>query len=153
MRRATVGASLERSRGLGVRQENPAASEDVAGLEWSWSSMAPTSPDAAFAARPQKHLSGGETAAQYTQQVPSVQLDLDVYAGRKIKLHERIHRLVGGVQYVHQPLVRAQLKLIARVLIAMRRHEERKALHLGRQRHGTLHRCTGALGGLDDFTG
>ena len=44
-----------------------------------------------------------------------------VAPGRKIELHERIHRLVGGVQNVHQALVRAQLKLVARVLVTVRR--------------------------------
>src|SRR5580704_10652807 len=55
---------------------------------------------------PKKYaVPGGEAAAQYTQRPASVQLDLDVHAGRQIELHERIDRLVGGVQDVHQALV------------------------------------------------
>src|SRR5579863_5442147 len=31
-----------------------------------------------------------------------IQFDLDVYAGRKLELHQRIHGLVRGIQNIHQ---------------------------------------------------
>src|SRR5579864_175028 len=81
----------------------------------------------------------------------SVQLDLNVDAGGQLELHECVHRLVGGVHDVHEALVGAQLELVARVLVGVRRDEHREALHLGRQRHRALHGRTGALRGLDDL--
>src|SRR5690242_207370 len=82
-----------------------------------------------------------------------VELQLDVDAGRQLELHERINRFVGRVDDVHDALVRAQLELVARVLVGVRRNEQREALHLGRQRHRTLDRGARALGGLDDLLG
>src|SRR5579871_3596256 len=81
----------------------------------------------------------------------SIQLDLHVDAGGKLELHQRIDRLVGRIEDVHQTLVGAQLELVACILIGVRRHQQGEALHLGRQRHGTAHRRARALGGLDDF--
>src|SRR5438270_13986257 len=46
--------------------------------------------------------------------------DKTVDALMKLELHEGIHRLIGGIQNVHQPLVRAQLELVARILIGVR---------------------------------
>jgi hypothetical protein len=40
-------------------------------------------------------------------------LDLDIDAGRKIELHQRIDRLLRGLQDIEQALVRADLKLLA----------------------------------------
>src|SRR5688572_7323739 len=80
-----------------------------------------------------------------------VELDLHVYAGRQLQLHQRVHRLVGGIQDVHQALVRAQLELVTRVLVAVRRDQHGELLHLGRQRHRATHSGAGTLGGLDDF--
>ena len=56
---------------------------------------------------------------------PSVQLDLHVDAGRQLELHQRIHRLVGRIHDVHEALVGAQLELVARVLVGVRRDEQR----------------------------
>src|SRR5271155_3713125 len=81
-----------------------------------------------------------------------IQLDLDVHARRQFQLHERIHGLVRGVQNVHQALVRADFELVARVLVAMRRGQYRKALHFDGQRHRTLDGRAGALRGIDNFT-
>src|SRR5438132_515335 len=43
-------------------------------------------------------------------------LDLHVDAGGKVELHQRVHRLVGRVDDIHQPQMRADLELIARGL-------------------------------------
>src|SRR6202789_2260469 len=81
----------------------------------------------------------------------SVQFDLNVHTRRQLQLHERVHGLIRGVQYVHQALVRADFELIARILVAVRRRQHRKTLHLDGQRHGTLDGRAGALRGIDDF--
>src|SRR6202040_3747237 len=86
-------------------------------------------------------------------QNPSVQLDLDVDAGRQFQLHQGVHGLVRGVQYVHQTLVGADFELIARVLVAMRRGQHGEALHFDGQRHGTLDGRARAFRGVDDFAG
>src|SRR5688572_6481903 len=100
------------------------------------------------------------TAARYRSccsfnevQPCSVELQLDVDAGRKLELHERINRLIRRVDDVHDALVRAQLELVTRILVAVRRDQQRELFHLGRQRHRTLDRGARALGGLDDFLG
>src|SRR2546426_1170698 len=48
-------------------------------------------------------------------QIP-LELDLDVDAGRKVELHQRVDRLLTGVVDVDEALVRADLELLARVL-------------------------------------
>src|SRR5205085_8675129 len=60
-------------------------------------------------------------------------LDLDVDAGGQIELHERVHRLVGRVDDVHQSQMRANLELIARRLVDVRRAQQVEALLARRQ--------------------
>ena len=81
----------------------------------------------------------------------SIQLDLHVHARGKLELHEGVHGLVGGVNDIHQALVSAQLELVARILVGVRRDQHGEALHLGRQRHRPLHGRAGTLGGLHDL--
>src|SRR5215204_2269262 len=47
-------------------------------------------------------------------------LDLDVDAGREVELHERVDRLWRRIENVHQPFVRADLELLARLLVDVR---------------------------------
>src|SRR5688500_8379208 len=82
-----------------------------------------------------------------------VQLELNVDTGGKLELHERIDRLIRRVDDVHDAFVRAQLELVARVLVTVRRYQQREFFHLGRQRHRALDRGARALGRLDDFLG
>src|SRR4029078_5996808 len=81
----------------------------------------------------------------------SLQLDLDVDAGRQVELHQRVHGLVGRIDDVHQPLWRADLDLVARRLVAVRRAQDVEPLHARRQRHRALDDRAGALGGVDDL--
>src|ERR1041384_7187535 len=81
----------------------------------------------------------------------SVHLDLHFDAGRPVELRERVHGLLGRVDDLHQPLVRADLVLVARILVGVRRDKDREALLAGGQRDRPAHDSTGALGGLDDF--
>src|SRR5438105_7467244 len=80
-----------------------------------------------------------------------LQLDLDVDTRRQIEFHPLVDCLVGRIDDVHQPQVRANLELIARSLVHMRRTQNVVALDLRRQRHGTLDDSAGALRRLDDF--
>ena len=51
---------------------------------------------------------------------PALEFDLDVHTGRQVELHKRINRLRGGVDDVQEPLVGANLKLLAALLVDMR---------------------------------
>src|SRR5215203_2968602 len=48
-------------------------------------------------------------------------LDLDVDASRQLQLHQRVDRLTGGLEDVEQPLVSADLELLPRLLVDVRR--------------------------------
>src|SRR5690349_24757233 len=81
----------------------------------------------------------------------SLQLDLHVDAGRQIELHQLVDGLVGRIDDVHQPQVRADLELVARRLVDVRRAQDVVALDLGRQGHRALDDRAGALRRLDDL--
>ena len=66
--------------------------------------------------------------ALHLVQAVLLNLDLHVDAGRQIELHERVHRLVGRVDDVHQPQMRADLELLARGLVDVRRAQQVEAL-------------------------
>src|SRR5688572_26096400 len=83
--------------------------------------------------------------------VTPLQLDLYVHSRREVQLHQRVHRLVGGIDDVHQPQVGAHLELLARLLVDVRRAQQVEALPARRQRHRALHHRAGALGGVDDL--
>jgi hypothetical protein len=69
--------------------------------------------------------------------LPPKRLDLDVDAGRQIELHQRIDRLRRRLENVEQPLVRANLELLARFLVDVRRAQNRKFVDDGRKRNRT----------------
>src|SRR5690625_3887672 len=52
-----------------------------------------------------------------TAKPPSAHANLNVNAGGQFQLHQRIHRLVGGLDNIEQSLVGTQLVLIARILV------------------------------------
>src|ERR1700731_1196086 len=79
------------------------------------------------------------------------ELDLDVDAGGKVELHQRVHRLRRRVDDVDHPLVRANLELLARLLVDVRRAQHGELLDLGRQWDRTPHPRAGPLGGVDDL--
>ena len=80
-------------------------------------------------------------------------LDLDVHAGRQIELHQRVHRLLGRLEDVDQPLVGADLERLARLLVHVRRTQHAVLVLDRRQRNRTRHRCPGALGRFHDLAG
>src|ERR1700704_7100960 len=81
----------------------------------------------------------------------SSELDLDVDAGGEIELHQRIHRLRRRIDDVEQAFVRTHLKLLAALLIDMRRTVDRELLDPGRQRNRPAHLRARALGGRHDL--
>src|SRR5262245_60119853 len=78
-------------------------------------------------------------------------LDLDVDASRQIQLHQRVHRLRGRLEDVDQPLVRADLELLARLLVDVRRPQHRPLVLLGGERHRPGQARPRPLRGLDDL--
>src|SRR5437660_2355497 len=78
-------------------------------------------------------------------------LDLYVHARRQVELHQRVDRLVGRIDDVHQPQVRADLELVAGSLVDMRRAQQIEALLARRQRHRAADHRARALGGVDDL--
>src|SRR5688500_5802126 len=78
-------------------------------------------------------------------------LDLDVDTGRQVELHQRVERLLVRLEDVEQPLVRADLELLARLLVDERPTENRVLVDLGRQRDRTRDRRTGAPRGVGDL--
>src|SRR5262249_57585614 len=79
------------------------------------------------------------------------ELDLDVDASGKIKLHQRVHRLRGRVHDVEQALVRSHLELLTALLVDVGRTVDRELLDLRRQRNRPPHLRTGALGSGHDL--
>src|SRR5580704_11926130 len=48
-------------------------------------------------------------------------LDLYIHTGGQIEFHQRVYCLLGGFEDIDQPLVRADLKGLARFLVNVRR--------------------------------
>src|SRR6185437_14131973 len=79
-------------------------------------------------------------------------LDLNIHARGKIELHQRVHRLRRGIENIEQPLVRADLKLLPRFLVHVRRTQHRVlVLHRGQWNRPRDLRSR-APRGLDDLT-
>src|SRR5688500_18986356 len=81
----------------------------------------------------------------------ALELDLDVDASRQVQPHEGVDRLLRGIVDVDEPLVRADLELLAGVLVDERALDDRELLDARGQRHRTRDRRPGALRGLDDL--
>src|SRR6266853_6667958 len=79
------------------------------------------------------------------------QLYFYIHARRQIELHQRIDCLVGRIDNVHQPQMRADLELVARGLVSMRRTQHVKTFLARRKRHRTLDHGPSALCGIHDL--
>src|SRR5436309_12327318 len=66
-----------------------------------------------------------------------LELDLHVDAGRQVELAERVDRLLRRLEDVEQTLVGADLELLARLLVDVRRAVHSEAFDVGRQRNGS----------------
>src|SRR5258708_36554154 len=82
--------------------------------------------------------------------VPS-ELDLDTDAGGEVELHRGVHGVRRRIDDVEHALMRANLELLARLLVDMRRTQHGEFLDLGRQRNRPAHPRTRALGRVDDL--
>src|ERR1700736_6280089 len=80
----------------------------------------------------------------------SLCLELNVDAGRQIQMHQRVHRLRRRLEDVDEALVRADLEMLAALLVHVRRTKHACALDLSRQRHRARDESACALGRLDD---
>src|SRR5437762_648584 len=81
-----------------------------------------------------------------------LELDLDVDAGREVELAEGVDRLLRRLEDVEQPLVGAELELLTRLLVDVRRAVHGEALDVRRQRNRAGHSATGPAHGVDDLT-
>src|SRR5688500_5701489 len=77
-------------------------------------------------------------------------LDVDVDRGRQVDAHERVDRLRRRVEDVDEPLVRAHLEVLERVLVLVRRTDHRVHVLLRRQRHRADHTRSGLGDRLHD---
>src|SRR3990170_289790 len=78
-------------------------------------------------------------------------LDFDVDARCKRESHQGVDGLRARIQDVDEPLVGADLELLAGVLVDERGTQDGELLDPGRERHGTDDVRAGALGRLDDL--
>src|SRR5215217_2663819 len=78
------------------------------------------------------------------------QLNLYVHTRGEIELHQSVDRLRGGLHDVEQPLVRAHLELLARLLVDVGRAVDGELLDARRQRDGTADESTRAPSGVGD---
>ena len=49
--------------------------------------------------------------------IKKLELDLDVHAGGEVELHQRVHGLRRGIDDIQDALVRANLELLARLIL------------------------------------
>src|ERR1700722_18327381 len=82
-----------------------------------------------------------------------LELDLDIDAGGEEVLHQRVHGLRRPIDDVEHALMRAYFKLLARLLVDMRRAQHGEFLDPCRQRDRAAHPRAGAPGGVDDLAG
>src|SRR5512143_3315701 len=80
-------------------------------------------------------------------------LDLDFYAGRQVELQERVERLRRRLEDVEQPLVRADLELLPRLLVDVRAAQDGELVDPGGQRERPGDLRAGPLRRLDGLAG
>src|SRR5947209_8639740 len=79
-----------------------------------------------------------------------LELDLDVDTRGEIEAHQGVHGLRRRAVDVDQPLVRAHLEMLPRVLVLERASDHAVDVLLGRQGHRAGDRRAGSLRRLDD---
>src|SRR5437588_12247582 len=82
-----------------------------------------------------------------------LELDLDVDTRGEIEAHQGVHGLRRRAVDVDQPLVRAHLEMLPRVLVLERASDHAVDVLLGGQGHRPCDRGTAALGRVDDRLG
>src|SRR5690242_16848793 len=84
--------------------------------------------------------------------ITSLQLDLDVDAGREVELAEGVDRLLGRLEDVEQALVGADLELLARLLVDVGGTVDREPLDVGWERDRAGDPPARPAHGLHDLT-
>src|SRR5689334_5592942 len=92
-----------------------------------------------------------EFSSKLKIQHSSLKLDLDVHARGQIQFSQRVDRLLRRLENIDQALVGADLELLARFLVDVRRAVDGKALDARRQRNRPGDAAAGAPDGLDDL--
>src|SRR2546425_12390348 len=82
---------------------------------------------------------------------PLLELDLHVDAGGEVELAEGVDRLLRRLEDVEQPLVGADLELLARLLVDVRRAVHGEASDVGGKRDGAGDPPARPAHGLDDL--
>src|SRR5208283_5020309 len=82
---------------------------------------------------------------------PLFKFDLDVHARRQVELAQRVNRLLGRLEDIEQALMGADLKMLARLLVHVRRAVDAKTFDPGRQRNRSRHPAAGAPDSIDDL--
>ena len=75
-----------------------------------------------------------------------------VYARRQLELHQRVNGLLGWLEDIQQPLVGADLELLARLLVHVRRTQHRETLDVRRQRDRARNARPGPLRGVHNLS-
>src|SRR3546814_3343082 len=82
-----------------------------------------------------------------------LQGDFYVYTRRQIQTHERVDGFVGGIDNIHEALVRTHFELVAGRLVDVWRTQHIVTTNARRQRHRSAHYRARTFGCLDDFGG
>ena len=80
-----------------------------------------------------------------------LQLNFHIHTGQQIQLHQRVYRLIGRVDDIHQTQMGTNFKLISRSLVDMRGTQHIEALDLGWQWHRAVYHRAGTLGSLNNL--
>src|ERR1700719_1542186 len=80
-----------------------------------------------------------------------LELYFDVHARSQVELAQRVDSLLGRLEDVEQTFMRPYLKMLARLLIDVRRAVNCESLYTCRQRNRTSHPPAGAPNGIHDF--
>src|ERR1700724_810240 len=80
-----------------------------------------------------------------------LELDFNVDAGSEVELPQRVDSLLGRFEHVEQTLMGANLKMLARLFVDVRRGIHGKAFDPGRQRNRPRHPAAGAPYRIDDL--
>src|SRR5690606_31248094 len=75
----------------------------------------------------------------------------DIHASWQIQLHQSVNGFIGWINDVHQTHMSADLELVTRSLVDMRRTQDVITLNTGWQWNRTLDNSAGTLGGVNDF--
>src|SRR5690606_35336493 len=89
--------------------------------------------------------------ARLSRQAELTETNLNFNTSRQIELHQGVHSFLGRLNNIHQPLMSADLVLVARILVDVRCNLHSKTLATSRQRNGATNLGTSSLRSLSDL--